>query len=412
MTQFSPGDTIGPYTVVGLLGKGGMGTVYLAEDPSLGRRVAIKILHTQFIEDAEIVERFRREARALARLRHPNLMHIYSVGEHEGRPYFAMEHIHGTVLSTLLAQSGPLPPAQAARITADILAALHQVHKAGIIHRDVKAGNIILDEAGRAILMDFGLARGEGDPALTAAHRILGTPTYMSPEQARTEELDARTDLYSLGVVLYEMLTGSPPFTGKTSFEILRQHIESSVPPPSAVRPDAPLAFDLLVARAVAKSPADRFQSAREMAAALADACPGMTPPPLHEFESDTALTRITTPPPGFASTVRLAAPVIVSPRRAGRLPRWLKLALGILALLLLAALIWLAVRPGPNAVPTAGSQIEIIRRGAEPVRGRLIEIENLDDGTTTAKIVESGTGRTLTISIREGDELRVHRDR
>jgi len=411
------GEKIGFYEIRSVLGKGGMGTVYLADDHSLDRQVALKMLPLHLSQAPDIVARFQREARALARLRHPNLMHIYTVGEHQGRPFFAMEYIRGSTLSSLIAKTGPLPPPQAVHIAAEVMSALDKVHKAGIIHRDIKPGNIMVDEDGRAVLMDFGLARQDTDAALTADHTVLGTPNYMSPEQARGERLDARTDIYSLGVVIYEMLTGGPPFKGKTSFEILRQHIESTVPPPSERQPDVPPELDAVTARALAKSPADRFQNVGEMAAALSQVYRNATLVRLARVaRGDTAPTVLAAPPgPDFASTIALSE--TAPSRRAGRgrgLRRLLRPG-AVAALVVLAALLaWLVFRPAPapGPAPEPEQLVEIRLRSGRTVRGRLVQIRHLDDGTTKANIVADGSEQPQTITIGEGDVLRVVRGR
>jgi len=418
---------IGPYEVRRLLGKGGMGAVYLAADRSLDRMVAIKMLPPHLSEEPEIVARFQREARAIAKLRHPNLMHIYTVGEHEGRPYFAMEYVKGSTLSSIIAKAGRIQPRQAAHVAAEIMSALDKVHQADIIHRDVKPGNIIIDEDGRAVLMDFGLARQAEDAPLTADHTVLGTPNYMSPEQAEGKPLDERTDVYSLGIVLYEMLTGAPPFKGKTSFEILRQHIESSVPPPSEVQAGVPKAFDAVVARAVAKSPADRYQDMRQMAAGLAQVHPSATLARLAGAPGAGTKPAALLSQPGarFKSTVRLTRTAMSAPAGSRRSRR--RLWAGAAAVVFVGLLSWLifwpepAPKPAPESVSQpelspapeqVGQMVEILRTGAETVRGRLISIEVLDDGTTIAKISSEDSEQAHTISIQDGDELRVVRKR
>jgi len=398
---------IGPYEVRRLLGKGGMGTVYLAADHALDRPVAIKVLPLHLSEDEAIVARFQREARAIAKLRHPNLMHIYTVGEHEGRPYFAMEYVKGSTLAFVLAQTGPMPPAQAAQVAGEVLAALDKVHGAGIVHRDIKPANIMIDEDGRTILMDFGLARQAEEVPLTGDHTVLGTPNYMSPEQAKGDPVDPRCDIYSLGIVLYEMLTGAAPFKGKSSFEILRQHIESSVPPPSEFQPGVPGALDQIVATAVAKSADDRYEDVRQMAAALGAVLPSPTLLRLAGASGSTSGPTVLLPQAGgmVASTVRLPTTVASGGVSAGR-RGWLAAALAAAVLVLAGLLAWPVLRPGPDAAP--GQLVEIHLRGADTVRGRLIAIEVLDDGTTMAKIGEEGSEAERTFSIREGDELRV----
>jgi len=397
LAELRSGQRIGPYEVRGLLGKGGAGAVYLAEEPSLERRVAVKTLPAHLADDADVVARFQREARALAQLRHPNLVHIYTVGEHEGRPYFAMEYVRGYTLRSVVKNAGRFPPERAIHITAQVLSALDKVHGAGIVHRDVKSGNIIIDEDGRAVLMDFGLARREQDARLTADHTVLGTPEYMSPEQAKGAAVDTRADLYSLGIVLYEMLTGSPPFRGKSAFEVLRQHIEASVPAPSAAAPGGSPELDAVVARAVAKAPEDRYPSARDMGTALSEVHPDPALAGLLEGAETEPTVRTALSRPDLASTVTLNA--------AGRRRRRLRIAAAIL-LAALTGLIMVLAWPRLEPLPAPGRRVEILRRGAEPVRGTLMAIEFLDDSTTTAKI--SGESGDRTISIREGDVLRV----
>jgi len=217
---------LGIYILQRQIGKGGMGTVYLALDPPLQRQVAIKVLPPELARDPEYVARFEREATSLAKIRHPNLMHIYAVGYDVGHHFFVMEYIQGKTVIDVLRERGPLPYAYAIRILGQILSALDKVHATGIVHRDLKPGNIMIDEDDRAILMDFGLAKPQYDRTVTTDHTIIGTPEYMAPEVAEGQEADARSDLYALGVVLFEMLTGQAPFRGASAIAILRQHVE------------------------------------------------------------------------------------------------------------------------------------------------------------------------------------------
>jgi serine/threonine protein kinase len=396
MAELQPGDLIGSFEVRRLLGKGGMGAVYLAHDPSLDREVAVKVLPNRLARDGAIVARFQREARSLAKLRHPNLMHIYTVGEYGGRPFFAMEYVRGSTLKSVIAKTGPLPPEQALHICGEVMSALAKVHKAEMVHRDIKPGNIMVDEDGRAVLMDFGLAREEQDLSLTADHTVLGTPSYMSPEQARGDRVDARTDIYSLGIVLYEMLAGAPPFKGKTSFELLRQHIEAAVPPLLEARPDLPAAYDSVVRAALAKPPGDRFQTVGQMAAALAEISPSATLIRTARETGDTAPTLI-------SRRSTQAAPPERKPRGT-----WLWWAVTAAAVTLAALAAWSVFRPDPRPVGLVGHRVRIERKDASPVEGRLLSIEVLDDGTTTARIEAGEPGQPRTISIREGDELVV----
>jgi eukaryotic-like serine/threonine-protein kinase len=258
----------GRYRVMRKLGSGGMADVYLAEDEELGRRVAIKILNDRHANDEQFVERFRREAKNAAGLSHPNIVSIYDRGEAEGTYYIAMEFLDGRSLKELLIARGPMPIEDAVAHTRQILHALRFAHKKGVVHRDIKPHNVMADPDGRLKVTDFGIARA-GASQMTEAGAIVGTAQYLSPEQARGAAVDQRSDLYSVGVVLYEMLTGEVPFTGETPVEIAMKHLSDAPRPPSTIRPDISPDLDMIVLRALAKNPDDRFQSAEEMDAEL-----------------------------------------------------------------------------------------------------------------------------------------------
>ena len=259
----------GRYKVERRLGSGGMANVYLAEDQELGRRVAIKILNDRHAHDEQFVERFRREATHAAALSHPNIVSIYDRGEAEGTYYIAMEYLDGRSLKELIVSRGPAPVPVAIDYTRQILAALRFAHRNGIVHRDIKPHNVLVDSEGRVKVTDFGIARAGAATQMTEAGSIVGTAQYLSPEQARGTAVDQRSDIYSLGIVLYELLTGTVPFTGDTPVEIAMKHISETPEPPSAKRPDVPHDLDMVVIRALAKDPAERYQSAEEMDADL-----------------------------------------------------------------------------------------------------------------------------------------------
>jgi eukaryotic-like serine/threonine-protein kinase len=258
----------GRYRIVRKLGSGGMADVYLAEDEELGRRVAIKILNDRHANDDQFVERFRREAKNAAGLSHPNIVSIYDRGEAEGTYYIAMEYLDGRSLKELVVARGPLPIPDAIEATRQVLGALRFAHRKGVVHRDIKPHNVMADADGRLKVTDFGIARA-GVSQMTEAGSIIGTAQYLSPEQARGAAVDQRSDLYSIGVVLYEMLTGQVPFTGETPVEIAMKHLSDTPRPPSVLRPEIPPDLDMVVLRALAKSPEDRFQTAEEMDAEL-----------------------------------------------------------------------------------------------------------------------------------------------
>jgi eukaryotic-like serine/threonine-protein kinase len=258
----------GRYRVLRKLGSGGMADVYLAEDEELGRRVAIKILNDRHANDEQFVERFRREAKNAAGLSHPNIVSIYDRGEAEGTYYIAMEYLDGRSLKELVVARGPLPIADAIAFIRAVLSALRFAHRKGVVHRDIKPHNVMADADGRLKVTDFGIARA-GASQMTEAGSIIGTAQYLSPEQARGSAVDQRSDLYSVGVVLYELLTGTVPFNGETPVEIAMRHLSDTPQPPSIKRPEIPPDLDMVVLRALAKNPEDRFQAAEEMDAEL-----------------------------------------------------------------------------------------------------------------------------------------------
>jgi len=260
---------LGIYILQRQIGKGGMGTVYLALDPPLQRQVAIKVLPTELARDPEYVARFEREATSLAKIRHPNLMHIYAVGYDVGHHYFVMEYIQGKTVIDVLRERGAFPFGYALRILGQVLSALDKVHASGIVHRDLKPGNIMIDEDDRAILMDFGLAKPQYDRSVTTDHTIIGTPEYMAPEVAEGQDADARSDLYAVGIVLYEMVTGQVPFRGPSAIATLRQHVEQPVPSARRIVPDLPPRLDAILGKVLAKKPDDRYPSVRAFAADL-----------------------------------------------------------------------------------------------------------------------------------------------
>jgi beta-lactam-binding protein with PASTA domain/tRNA A-37 threonylcarbamoyl transferase component Bud32 len=265
----------GRYRIVRKLGAGGMANVYLAEDEVLGRRVAIKILNDRHAGDDQFVERFRREAKNAASLSHPNIVSIYDRGEAEGTYYIAMEYLDGRSLKELIVARGPAPVHIAIDYARQILAAIRFAHRHGIVHRDIKPHNVLVDAEGRLKVTDFGIARA-GTSQMTEAGSIIGTAQYLSPEQARGAHVDNRSDIYSVGVVLYELLTGELPFAGETPVEIAMKHLSQAPRRPSELRPEVPRDMDAITLRALAKDPEDRYASAEEMDAELARVARGL----------------------------------------------------------------------------------------------------------------------------------------
>jgi eukaryotic-like serine/threonine-protein kinase len=278
-----PGTIVdGRYRVISRLGSGGMADVYLAQDQLLGREVAVKLLHHHFAEDHEFVERFRREASSAAALSHPNIVGIFDRGEWDGTYYIAMEYVAGRSLKTIVREQGPLDPATAIDIVIQILRAARSAHRRGVIHRDLKPHNVIVDDEGRARVTDFGIARaGASDMTLTGS--IMGTAQYLSPEQAQGFAVTAAADLYSIGVILYELLTGTVPFEGETAVAIAFKQVSAEPRPPSELNPSLPRSLDAVVLRALAKDPAQRYADADELIAALQherDALPALAGAP------------------------------------------------------------------------------------------------------------------------------------
>src|SRR6266508_183257 len=291
----------GRYRILRKLGTGGMANVYLAEDEVLGRRVAIKILDDRHAGDDQFVERFRREAKNAASLSHPNIVSIYDRGEAEGTYYIAMEYLDGRSLKELIVARGPAPIHIAVDYARQILTAIRFAHRHGIVHRDIKPHNVLVDAEGRLKVTDFCISRA-GASQMTEAGSIIGTAQYLSPEQAKGAPVDQTSDLYSVGVVLYELLTGVVPFSGDTPVEIAMKHLSSAPEPPSANRAEIPRELDLVVLRALAKDPADRYQSAEEMDADLARVARGAAVSPATE-EAATAI--ISRPPPTAVTEIQ-----------------------------------------------------------------------------------------------------------
>ncbi len=343
------GKTLGKYQIGPEIGRGGMGAVYKGYDPALNRAVAVKILAPHLTWEGRFVDRFVQEARTVAQLSHPHIVSIHDVGAQDGVYYLVMAYVEGETLRDLIVRQGALPPRQAAEILTQVAQALDYAHQRGVVHRDVKPGNILMEAGQRVVLTDFGIAQAVEGPRLTATGMSLGTPEYMSPEQAMGGTTDARSDVYSLGIVLYEMLTGHVPFRADTPLATLRMQADS--PPPSPRRFVASLSQEVegVVLKALAKDPATRYPSAGSLAKALVAAIQGRLPAAERK-----ALRRMQ------ASTAALP------PQREGTRPVWLWLVLGLVAVaLVVGGFVVLpgilgsdTVTPEPPAATTVPTQV------------------------------------------------------
>ncbi len=382
------------YRLVSYLAQGGMSDVYLAVDLALGRRVAVKILPRSHSEDQQFVRRFRREAQAAANLNHSNIVGIYDWGEAEGAYYMVMELVEGDCLRDITREKRPIPPRRAADIARQVASALAVAHRLGVIHRDVKPGNIMLTPEGAVKVADFGIARAwDQTTQLTEAGAVIGTATYFSPEQAQGEPADIRSDIYSLGVVLYEMLVGRPPFQGETPMAVAYQHVSSEVTPPSSRNSDVPPELDFIVLRALAKNPDRRYQDAesflRDLDAWLrGEEIPGVAsrkPQPSSQPASAPAPVVVRRPVSASRAPTQPPRGKVVPqgyyPHMQERRPVPLPFVFGVLVLLAaLAGLTWVVL----NLLQAPGPEPEAVRVVIPDVAGRL-------EADALASIQESG---------------------
>jgi eukaryotic-like serine/threonine-protein kinase len=375
----------GRYRVVRRIGSGGMADVWLAADTELDRQVALKVLHENFARDREFVERFRREASSAAGLQHPNVVGVFDRGRYGDTYYIAMEFVDGSSLRDLVAAG--MEPHEAVEVTRQVLDGAEFAHERGIVHRDLKPANVLIDRSGRTRVTDFGIARA-GESEITQTGSVMGTAQYLSPEQAQGMEVTAAADIYSIGVMLFEMLTGRVPFEGDNTVAIAMKQVSEQPVAPSTINPAVSPSLDAVVLRALAKDPANRFASAAEMRAAL-DAA-----------EAD--------PVSGFGATERFGA---VPPPEEERSRKWLWIALAVLGVLLVGLLIWLLTRGDTVRVPgvinqsqaaatirlqSAGFEVDVDMVRAPVAEGRVFE-QDPPAGS------EAERGSTVTISVSMG---------
>jgi len=388
------------YLIVRRIGSGGMADVYCAEDTHLGRQVALKVLHRRFAQDQEFVERFRREASAAAGLQHPNVVGVFDRGKHDGTYYIAMEHLPGRTLKEIVTAEAPLPQELVVDLGTQILQAAGFAHRHGVIHRDFKPHNVIVDDHGGAKVTDFGIARA-GASEMTETGSIMGTAQYLSPEQAQGHAVTAASDLYSIGVMLYEMLAGQLPFGGDSAVSIALKHLSEPPTPISQLRPDVNPAVESVVMAALAKDPAHRWQSADDFAEALqaAGAQLGQAQPAPQDTAAFAPVPVVPPPPPPDDERRR----------------RWPLFTIGVLTLLLAAFLAYLAIA-GLTSTETkevprvVGKQLlqarQILERDGFEVEESRVRSEapfdQVIDQDPNAR-VEADEGSTVTLEVSGG---------
>jgi beta-lactam-binding protein with PASTA domain len=365
MSDLADGAVVdGRYRIVRRIGSGGMADVYLAQDTHLGREIALKVLHRRFAQDAEFVERFRREASAAAGLQHPHVVGVFDRGEHEGTYYIAMEYLRGRTLKDVMTAEAPLDQLRVISIGTQILQAAGFAHRNGVVHRDFKPHNVIVDDAGNVKVTDFGSARA-GASEMTETGSIMGTAQYLSPEQAQGQEVTPRSDVYSIGVMLYELLTGKLPFEGDSAVAIALKHMQEPPPPMSREGLRIEPNLEAVVLGALAKEPAARWQSAEDFSAAL-EACRPYVEAFLagEQPGQDTAIfAAVPAPPPGGEAAEK--------PRR------WPAIALAVLVIALLALMAWVFTRPEQIDVPkVTGMQLSAARDRLDKAGFEKVEVE------------------------------------
>lgn len=372
----------GRYRLLELLGEGGMATIYRAHDSQLGRDVAVKLLRPEYGRDVSFVARFRQEAQAAASLTHPNIVGVFDYGTDEAGPFIVMELVDGEDLAEILRERGFLPAVAAARIAGQVAEALAAAHARGIIHRDIKTGNVLVRRDGRALVGDFGIARALSESELTLPGTTLGSVHYFSPEQARGEKVTAAADIYALGLVLFEMLTGRRPFEGDSAAAIAMARLTTDPPAPSALRADVPPALDAIVRKALAREPADRFASAAAFAEALrtflgtrgapvaaaAETASGAPPPFAPGAPTGAGESTVAAPPPyggeepprrPVAAGRREPLPPEPEPSGSGAWA-WAAALLGLLILVGAGALVVFALNSGPGPTATPGAKAKV----------------------------------------------------
>ena len=408
------------YQVTSLLARGGMATVYVATDLRLDRVVALKVMHPHLASDPGFVARFQREARSAARLSHPHVVGVYDQGESEGKVYLAMEYIPGRTLRDVLSEYGPLTLEQSLVLLDPVIEALDAAHSAGFVHRDIKPENVLISDDGRVKVADFGLARAVASSESTqTAGMIIGTVTYLAPEQVESGDADARSDIYSTGILLFEMITGTVPHSGESPLSIAYKHVNSDVPEPTSIRTDIPREADALVLSATRRDPALRYQTAHEFLADVRRIRKSLPPPRPFVDVRDTLVVSREDPQMGNSQTTQTGKSF--SPREfPEKKPRkkGLLVTLGLVIAIAIAGFAgwWLAVGPGTNiaAPDLIGQTFEQAQTTIAATELRLETGESIFSETVPAGVIvstdpEPGGGikpdGTISASVSQGPE-------
>ncbi len=420
----------GRYRILSRLGSGGMADVFCAEDQQLGRQVALKLLHRRFSEDPGFVERFRREAQAAAGLQHPNVVSVYDRGDYEGIYYIAMEYLPGRSLKQVIREEAPLDPIRAIDITLQILKAARFAHRHGVIHRDLKPHNVIVDDAGHVKVTDFGIARA-GASDMTETGSIMGTAQYLSPEQAQGHAVSASSDVYSVAVVLYELLTGRVPFDAESAVTIALKHVSEAPTTPTAINPRIPPELEQIILWGLNKNPADRPQDADQFIAALeaarasilagdtgqrTAAMAAVVVPPVAEAAVVPAVAAAAVPPFLTDPALAAAAPPPGPPLEDRRQNPWPWLALLLVLLLGAAAAAYFLTRPAKAVVPpVVGEPLNTARTVLQNQGFSSINVLTVADPKTAqtvigenpaaGKKVDTSSVVTLTVSSGPGSD-------
>ena len=417
----------GRYRVDEPIGRGGMARVYRGYDLTLGRAVAVKILKRELAEDSAFRTRFRLEAQAASRMSHPTIVRVYDAGEDtetdpDGSvhpvPYIVMELVQGVLLKDLVSE-GPLPVDTAVRYVDGILEALEYSHRAGVVHRDIKPGNVMVTDSGQVKVMDFGIARAVSDSSSTVADTtaILGTAAYFSPEQAKGEPVDARADVYSTGVVLYELLTGRQPFRGESPVAVAYQHVSETPLAPSEVNPSVPRSLDAVVLRALAKDPFQRFQDAAGFREALDATVDGKAP---SRRQVDALTHQLYGPDPRQAqdtarSLRQLSTDTTMTRTQSGPPVAWIWAGVALMAVLLVSVLFWVVTIPPGSGVPSNARIVPDVvdmayDRAEEQLLAADLQPERIDESSDSVAAgnvirVEPAVGTSVAV----GEEVDVY---